>query len=83
MTVGEILLSQQVTSSAAVQVLPLHLSVLSDGLGVSMTSGQDEGHNSEAVGAHSEVTILIYPRFQILVRSANHSNGLVTFKRQL
>jgi hypothetical protein len=28
-----------------------------DGLGVSMTSGQDEGHNSAAAGAHSEVTV--------------------------
>jgi hypothetical protein len=28
-----------------------------DGLGVSMAPGQDEGHNSAAAGAYSEVTV--------------------------
>jgi hypothetical protein len=54
---GEILSSQQVTSSAVVQVPPLHLAAFSDGLGVSMAPGQDEGHNSAAAGAHSEVVV--------------------------
>ncbi len=54
---GEILLTQQVTSSAVVQVPPLHLSALSDGLGVSMAPDQDEGHNSVTTGAHSEETV--------------------------
>ncbi len=31
--------------------------IVMDGLGVSMPPGQDEGHNSAAVGAHSEVTV--------------------------
>jgi hypothetical protein len=51
----EILLPQQVTSSAVVQDPPLHLVALSDGLGVSMAPDQDEGHNSATTGAHSEV----------------------------
>jgi hypothetical protein len=31
--------------------------IVMDGLGVSMAPGQDEGHNSESSGAHSEVTV--------------------------
>ncbi len=31
--------------------------IVMDGLGVSMAPGQDEGHNSETVVAHSDVTV--------------------------